>query len=150
MKKDVILHISGVHTEEVKIDGTEIERAETEITEDTPAEYFFRNGKHYIIYEEVEDGVSGVTKNQIKITGNTKVELRKNGLHATNMVFEKGIQAHTNYQTPFGNIALDIHTTKLDVQESEEYLEVSVEYALEADGAQLSECRLGVLVREKE
>ena len=27
----------------------------------TPGEYYFRNGKHYILYEEVQEGIAEVT-----------------------------------------------------------------------------------------
>ena len=58
MTKDVIVNISGLHMER-----TEEENTNAPIEVVAPATYFFRNGKHYILYEEVEESVSNVTKN---------------------------------------------------------------------------------------
>ena len=143
MTKDVILSISGLHVEGVKEDANE------PIEVITPADYFFRNGKHYILYEEIEEGVSDVTKNQIKITGDVRVELRKKGTHATNMVFEKDVTNLANYQTPFGEIALGVHTTYMKVQEDEDKLVVNVEYRLEANEEHLSDCKLVICIKNK-
>ena len=59
MTKDVLITISGIQT----IDGEVNDPIETV----TPGEYYFRNGKHYILYDEVQEGVPGVTKCMIKI-----------------------------------------------------------------------------------
>ena len=53
MTKDVLITISGIQT----IDGEVNDPIETV----TPGEYYFRNGKHYILYDEVQEGVPGVT-----------------------------------------------------------------------------------------
>ena len=46
MTKDVLITISGIQT----IDGEVNDPIETV----TPGEYYFRNGKHYILYDEVQ------------------------------------------------------------------------------------------------
>ena len=51
MTKDVLITISGIQT----IDGEVNDPIETV----TPGEYYFRNGKHYILYDEVQEGVPG-------------------------------------------------------------------------------------------
>jgi len=145
MTKEVIVKISGLHIEKAEEGNT---HAPIEVV--VPATYFFKNGKHYLLYEEAEEGVSNVTKNQIKITGDTKVELRKKGVHMTEMVFEKEQKNLANYQTPYGEIALEVHTTHLNVQEEEERLIVDVEYTLEANEAHLSDCKLMICVQNKE
>jgi len=142
MTKDVILSILGVHIEDVKEENTD---GPIEIV--TAATYFFRNGKHYILYEEMEEGASTLTKNQIKITGDTRVELHKKGTHTTNMIFEKNARHLANYQTPFGEIALRVHTTDLSVQEDENKLLINVEYQLEANEEHLSDCKLAICIQ---
>lgn len=49
----------------------------------TPATYYEKNEKHYILYDEVVEGVSGTIKNKIKISGTDSVEIMKSGLSNT-------------------------------------------------------------------
>ena len=46
----------------------------------TPANYYCRNGKHYILYDEVLEGMAGTIKNKIKITGTDCLEIMKSGV----------------------------------------------------------------------
>ena len=55
----------------------------------TPANYYCKNGKHYIIYDEVLEGMAGTIRNKIKITGNDSVEIMKSGASSSHMIFEK-------------------------------------------------------------
>ena len=53
MTKDVLVSISGMHEEIVEV-TPEVEEDENEAIEVvTPATYYLKNGKHYIVYEEV-------------------------------------------------------------------------------------------------
>ena len=77
MTKDVLVSISGLHMDmDAQIPGPD----EDDVIEVvTPATYYYRNGKHYIIYDEIVEGVSDTIKNKIKISGtdftpSTKVE----------------------------------------------------------------------------
>ena len=91
MTKDVLITISGIQT----IDGEVNDPIETV----TPGEYYFRNGKHYILYDEVQEGVPGVTKCMIKI-GEDAVDLSKKGNAGVHMSFQKDKKTRTSYQTP--------------------------------------------------
>ena len=64
MTKDVLVSISGLHTDVMQ--ETEEENEAIEVV--NPANYYFRNGKHYIVYDEPVEGVSGTIKNKLKIT----------------------------------------------------------------------------------
>ena len=55
----------------------------------TPANYYCKNGKHYILYDEVTEGISGVTKNKIKISGEDSLEIMKSGISNAHMIFER-------------------------------------------------------------
>ena len=94
MTKDVLITISGIQT----IDGEVNDPIETV----TPGEYYFRNGKHYILYDEVQEGVPGVTKCMIKI-GEDAVDLSKKGNAGGHMSFQKDKKTRTSYQTPYGS-----------------------------------------------
>ncbi len=65
MTKEVLLSISGLHYD--VFTGTEEEENEP-IEVITPASYYYKNGKHYIIYEEVVEGLPGTIKNKVRIS----------------------------------------------------------------------------------
>lgn len=58
MTKEILLSISGLHF----VDG---EDGSVEVV--TAGDYYNRGGKHYILYDEVVEGMSGHTSNVIKI-----------------------------------------------------------------------------------
>ena len=73
MTKEVLVSIAGLHT-----DMNETENEENEAIEVlSPGTYFFKDGKHYIFFEEMAEGIPGVTKTQIRIQGTESVELIK-------------------------------------------------------------------------
>ena len=81
MEKQVLVHVSGLHMMEG--DGQE-EPVEIVV----PGEHYFRNGSHYVRYEEMLDDSNKPTVNYIKISPKG-MEVRKKGLVNTHMVFEQ-------------------------------------------------------------
>ena len=78
MTKDVLLTISGLHYSNYP--GEEEEDEDNEPIEViTPAMYYLKNGKHYVVYDEVLEGLPGITKNKIRIAGNNLLEIKKSG-----------------------------------------------------------------------
>lgn len=69
-----------------------------------PATYYLKNGKHYVIYDEIVEGMPGSIRNTVKITGDSMFEVTKNGRSGSRMVFEKDKMNMTNYQTPYGEV----------------------------------------------
>ena len=59
MTKDVLVSISGMHMDVIS-GMTDAENEPIEVV--TPASYYLRNGKHYVIYEEVMEGMPGTIK----------------------------------------------------------------------------------------
>ena len=94
MTKEVLVTVSGLQSMGGESD---------EIQVITPGNYYRKNGKHYIIYDEVVEGVPGVIKNKIRITEGEKIEIMKNGVTNTHMIFEKDKINLTEYQTPYGD-----------------------------------------------
>lgn len=94
MTKDVLVSISGMHDELAEVAEIETEEAEA-IEVITPANYYFRNQKHYIVYDEAVEGTTEVIKNRIKITGTDCVEIMKSGLSNSHMVFERNKKNET-------------------------------------------------------
>ena len=84
MTKDVLLKISGMQFTADNDDLTEPEPVEII----APGEYYFKNGKHYIIYDEFMEGFDSVTKNVLKLQGDL-LEVTKRGTSNVHMIFEK-------------------------------------------------------------
>ena len=68
----------------------------------TTGAYYLRNGKHYILYDELSED-NEVVKNVIKI-GPKSVELTRKGGQSSHMVFEEGKENLSYYDTPFGSL----------------------------------------------
>lgn len=142
MKRDVLVTVKGMQSIE---DGQEPEQVEMVAKGD----YYFRNGHHFICYNEVIEGYDEPTKNMIKVMGGY-VEVQKKGMTNTHMVFEESKKNVTYYDTPFGNMEMGISATKIDVTEEEENLDIQIEYALEINDVHTADCRISVNVRPKD
>ena len=140
MTKDVLISISGLHYDALDGEGQPVEVI-------TPAAYYLKNGKHYVVYDEMVEGMPGTIKNTIKITGDCMFEIRKSGIADTHMVFEKDRINMTNYATPYGDMMVGIHTKDMKVNVEEENIDVSISYALDVNNEPLSDCEIKVNIR---
>ena len=140
MTKDVLISISGLHYDALDGEGQPVEVI-------TPAAYYLKNGKHYVVYDEMVEGMPGTIKNTIKITGDYMFEIRKSGIADTHMVFEKDRINMTNYATPYGDMMVGIHTKDMTVNVEEENIDVSISYALDVNNEPLSDCEIKVNIR---
>ena len=140
MTKEILLSIAGLHL-------TDGENGNIEVV--TAGDYYSRGGKHYILYDEVTEGMSGHTSNVIKI-GENSLEITKKGLLNTRMVLEKGKRHRTIYQTPFGNLEIGLTGQELQVTETEENIDVRVEYVLEINEENMSECTIEMNIKPRE
>lgn len=125
----------------VSIKGTQLfdpETGEGEVEVVTGGSYFYKEGTHYICYEEVAEGMDGVTRNLIKVDGG-RVEVTKRGLTNAHMVFQKEKKNVTCYETPFGNLMVGIAATDIDIKDSESGLDVRVSYALDINEQYLAD-----------
>ncbi len=156
MTKDVLVKIAGLHFD---LSGNEEGNREQEtISEESrdekieiivPGQYFFKNGKHYILYEEVEESGLGITKNTLKVTGTQRVEMKKSGVLTSHMIFEKGVKHTTSYRTPYGQMLIGTDTQELIVTEEEEKIRILVNYILEAEEMPVAESRIRIEVVPK-
>lgn len=145
MTKDVLVSISGHHINimsepddrmtEQEYDGDEIEVV-------TPASYYFKGGKHYIIYDEVLEGMAGTIKNRIKITGTDSVEIVKSGLTGSHMVFEKNRKNLTYYRTPYGQMLVGVNTRNMEISVGDDRINVKVDYELDVNREPLADCKI--------
>ncbi len=139
MTKEVLLTISGLHLDAFSNEPDE-ENVPIELI--TPATYYLKNGKHYVLYDELVEGMLGSIKNTIKITGDSKLEMRKSGIANTNMVFEKEKINVTQYDTPYGEMMLGVYTKDMKVDVTEDNIDVSIAYALDVNSEKVADCNI--------
>ncbi len=145
MTKDVLVSITGLQTDIA--DDPELDDEEIEVV--TPANYYCKNGKHYVIYEEVSEGIPGTTKNKIKISGEDSLEILKSGITNSHMIFEKNKKNLTYYQTPFGQMLVGINTRNMEVTVTEKNIDVLVNYELDVNYEPLADCRIKMNITSK-
>ena len=69
MTKDVLITIRGVHT---------MDEEDNDVEMIVRGDYYQKNGKHYVLYEELLEGFKEPVKNIIKITP-TSMDITKKG-----------------------------------------------------------------------
>lgn len=146
MTQDVLVTISGLHmTNEDQMDQNENEPIEMMAS----AKYYYKNGKHYIIYDEIMEDFPEMVKNKVKITGDSQLEIIKTGLVNAHMVFENGKSNVTFYETPFGKMHTETHTRYLDIKVGEEQIDIDVDYRLDVGGEPAADCRIIMNIKSK-
>ena len=141
MEKEVLITISGVQDE---YEGPPI-------TQMVSGEYYLKNGRHYLLYNEVVEDMNGILGNNkctMKISPE-QVEITKKGDGNLYMNFMKGKKTLTSYNSPFGNIITGFYTHRIDIFEKEESMETVLYYELEMNGAYISECEIRVQVKPR-
>lgn len=141
MTKDIFLSLKGLQIENS-------EQAQ-ELETITPADYYLRNGSHYVIYDEVTEGFEENTRNMIKFNDSC-VEVSKKGLVNVHMVFEENKKNMISYMTPYGNILIGIDTGSIFVEEEEKRIHVEVAYTLEANYQYLADCRIEMNIKPRQ
>lgn len=149
MTKDVLVSISGKHIDIMNDPVQGYETGDDGIEVVTPANYYCRNGKHYIIYDEVIEGMTGTIKNKIKITGTDMVEIMRSGLSSSHMVFEKNKKNLTYYRTPFGQMLVGVNTRNMEISVGEDKINVSVDYELDVNHEPLADCKIKMNIMSK-
>lgn len=142
MDKNVLIHVRGLQLMDADSGQEPLEIV-------VPGEYYFRNGSHYLRYEELMEDFSEPTINYIKMAPEG-MELRKKGLVNVHMVFEQGKKNMTYYTTPFGTIQMGIAATNLALDESKDALNMKVDYALDMNEEHIADCYLSIQVQPKD
>lgn len=113
-----------------------------------PGEYYFRNGSHYLRYEEMLEDYGDPTVNYIKISPKG-MEVRKKGQVNTHMVFEQGKRNMAFYTTSFGTLEMGISATNLELKESDSRLDMKVNYSLDLNQEHVADCCLDIHAQGK-
>lgn len=142
MTKEVLLTLQGLQFDQREEDSDKIETV-------TVGDYFKKNDRHYVVYEEITEGFEQPTKNRLKFSDHM-VELTRNGLVNVHMVFQENKKNMSNYNTPFGQILVGIDTKRISIDEKEDNIVVDVDYALDINYEFLSDCHIKIDIRSKE
>ena len=141
MTKDVLIKIRGLQF------MADTENEPIEII--TSGDYYKRNGKHYIVYDEVMEGFAEPARNIIKL-GENVLDITKRGLSNVHMMFEKNRKNVTYYNTPYGSILIGIDAKKIEVEESEYNIDVRVDYSLDVNYEHMADCSITMNIVSKE
>lgn len=137
MTKDVLITIRGVHT---------LDHEDNDVEMIVRGDYYQKNGKHYILYEEMLEGAEERVKNVIKISPSS-MDIIKKGVTNSRMLFEKNKKNLSCYSTPVGNLVIGIQANHFYVEEQENSIKVNVDYSLDINYEHMSDCRICVDVQ---
>lgn len=144
MTEDILISVRGLHT--LDIEQEEEETDELEMT--MPGKYYFRNGKHYVLFEETDEESQSVVKNRFKLSED-RLEISKKGVMNATMTFQRGEKSSSWYGTPVGDVQLGIEVTDMQLMESEDEIEMNVAYALEMNSEHVSDSRIRLRIMER-
>lgn len=139
MKKDVLVSISGLQFEIDKEEAIEVISV---------GEYYNRNGKHYVLYDEILEEVEGITNCILKIS-DKQVSIQKKGANNVHMIFEENRKNITYYSTPFGDLQIGINTTSIKVTEEEDEILINIKYELDINNSHVSDCEIQVKINSR-
>lgn len=141
MTKDVLVTISGLQY------AADSENEPLEVI--TSGDYYKKNGKHYVIYDEVMEGFEGTTRNIIKLNDEF-LDITKKGVNNVHMMFEKNRKNISYYYTPYGSLLIGIDARAVEVSETEHDINVKVDYALEVNYEHMADCSITMNIKSKD
>ena len=144
MTTEVLIHIK---TQQILKDRTEEEQNDV-MEWMVGGEYSFRNGTHYLLYEETMEGFTETTKNLVKVRHNF-MEIRRKGTVNVTMTFEKGKEHTALYKTPFGILEMEFDTKEVRVDAVGKCMEIYAEYVLGTNGAAMADCKMQMRIAFK-
>ena len=133
MEKDVWVSVAGLQF------GNNPEGEKIQIM--TPGSYYKKKDHHYVLYDEVVEGSDEVTKNVVRFDGQM-LSISKSGFANVEMIFEKNKRNMTNYITPYGSLLVGIDTDRIDIKESDDSINIDIDYALDINYEHLANCRI--------
>ncbi|MBQ9984102.1 MAG: DUF1934 domain-containing protein [Lachnospiraceae bacterium] len=138
MTKDVLVSVSGMQPD---VDDDPVELV-------TIGNYYLKNGKHYVLYEEQPEEGIPVTKNVVKFYDG-HFEITKKGAVNSFLNFDRGEKTSMVYNTPYGPLQMDVLTRELTITESEDELRVVVKYSLDINYQFVSECKVNFKIQAR-
>ncbi len=138
MKKDVLIKISGLHSEDGEDGNMELMVNGTFMKSDE---------KIYLSYEET-DSDGSVHKCRLKL-GKNEVVYSKEGLMTTKLYYCVGEPYESVISTPYGRLEAEIVTEKIEYAENPNALtDVRIDYLLSINSEYVTNCSMNVVAEE--
>jgi uncharacterized beta-barrel protein YwiB (DUF1934 family) len=142
MLKDVIIYITGLQY-------AQSERGPEDVQLIAPGEYYFKNGSHYLVYDEVGDGPDEKYKNIIKFKPEY-LEVTKKGQYNTKLVFETNKKTLSQYETPMGLMYIGISTKSVKLKEEPDLIELKADYTMDINNNFIADCSVSLTAKSRE
>ena len=121
--KDVKMKVIGIH----KTDQWEDEKIELF----TEGVFYKKNGSYCYEYEDTKLADEGGGKTKLVLEGDVLTMEKSGSLSASDMTFQKGKKHKSAYLTPYGQLNLEVLTTKFNSQVDEDGKgNIDLEYTL--------------------
>ena len=141
MKKDVLIHITGLY------DGPEAQDS-MELTTIGSFTHMPKTDSYYITYRESEaTGMDG-TITTVKVEGDKRVTLIRRGGSKSRLILERGRRHLCYYDTGFGDLMVGIFADLIRCNLQEDGGEVSFRYTLDINSGFASRNEVNITVRE--
>ena len=121
----VIVHVRGRQTD--------AEGAVNKIEMMAEGRHYFRNGKHYVLYDDKTLAKNKGTATVLKIAPDSVTLLRK-GAVMQEQYFSSGRESRSKYRTPYGDLDLSVQTEQLDIVYGTVSGNIDVSYATSING----------------
>lgn len=148
MKDKVYINIKGLQLAAQNVPRDYEDDSDEPIEVINVGSYSVVNGKEYIKFDEIYEGTEQKCTSLIKIA-DSSVEITKKGPVTAHMSFIPGEKTMTFYETPYGNIYLGIFAREVDMKRSSDKLSICIDYALELNYEQVSDCRVEIEISSK-
>lgn len=145
MTKDVLLTICGYQS--VPQDGSGQNKEPVEVI--TPAVYYYKNGKHYLLYDEIDPDDRQVSHNTLKMS-DQYMSVTRHGAYSSQLLIESGKRSVTYYASPFGTLHITLDGKQVEVDEHEEHITASAFYGLEINHEHIADCEIRLIVTPRE
>ena len=137
MEKEVLITINGTHTDPDNITDT--------VSLKVLGQYFVRGEFTYLIYEEKVDESDEIIKSMIKLHDDCAV-VTKRGAVDSSMVYKLDEDTFNHYATPYGVLKMDIHTDEIMIIETEDRIDITIEYYMATKGSRITTCSMEIVV----
>lgn len=145
MTKDVLLSICGIQA----IDDGENRYAGEPVEVITPAEYYFKNGKHFLLYDEADPEDRSVTRTTLKIADDYMSVSHQGDTQAYLRIEGKKRNA-TYYATPFGSLHIVLDGRGVDVEASDHLITAQACYGLEINYEHVADCEVRIRITPRD
>ena len=78
------------------------------------------------------------------------MDITRRGVSNVHMMFEKNRKNVTYYYTPYGSLLIGIDAKSVDVQETENDIDVKVNYELEVNYEHMADCCITMNIKSKD